>query len=217
MKVYLGKTCSKKLIERLNGLGWREITQTKEVPPKRTPFALDNNAFGAWKNNTPWDPEAFKRGVMDCVRRKLTPDFVVVPDIVAAGRASLDFSLSWVPWLRGFAPLYLAVQDGMFLDEVASILDNFDGVFVGGSLEWKIDAGFWWVSLAHARGMQCHVGRISGRARVRLVKSWGADSIDSCVPLWSTENLEAVIKGLEDPPIAFGPAPPEWFLSTGGF
>lgn len=71
-----------------------------------------------------------------------------------------------------------------------------------------------WVTLAHALGKPCHVGRISGRARVCLVKSWGADSIDSCVPLWSEENLQAVINGLNDPPVEFDLVPAEFFLRS---
>lgn len=212
--MYLGKTNSKELVARLNSWGWREMTQPREVPPRRQPFALDNYAFACWKNNKPWDAEGFKRGVAECERRKLVPDFVVVPDIVTGGWSSLAFSLSWVEYLRGFAPLYLAVQDGMTLDGIAPHLERFDGVwvFVGGSLMWKLASGFWWVSLAHAYGKPCHVGRISGRERTRLVKSWGADSIDSCVPLWSEENLQAVVKGLTDPPVEFDVGHVEHFL-----
>lgn len=213
--MYLGKTNSKELIKRLNGLGWREMTQPREVPPRRTPFALDNYAFTCWKNNLPWDAEGFKRGLSKCWERKLVPDFVVVPDIVAGGSSSLEFSLSWVSYLKGFAPMYLAVQDGMALDEVTPHLGLFDGIFVGGTVPWKMASGFWWTSLAHAVGKPCHIGRISGRERTRLVKSWGSDSIDSCVPLWSTDNLEAVIKGLEDPPVEFHVEDPEQFLLGG--
>lgn len=212
MKVYLGHTSSKELIIRLNKLGWREMCQPREVPPKRTPFALDNYAFACFKNNLPWNAEGFMRGVEKCWAKKLTPDFVVVPDIVAGGEASLHFSLTWLQYLRGFAPLYLAVQDGMTLDFVGPYLDQFDGIFVGGTLPWKLASGFWWVALAHAIGKPCHVGRISGRARTCLVKSWGADSIDSCVPLWSAENLEAVVNGLKDPPAEFEITPAEQFL-----
>ncbi len=200
--------------KQLNELGWGEMTQPREVPPRRKPFALDNYAFACWKNNKPWDAEAFKRGVEQCQKRKIVPEFVVVPDIVAGGMKSLEFSLSWTEYLRGFAPLYLAVQDGMCLDQITPHLRLFDGVFVGGTKEWKMASGFWWVSIAHAHGLPCHVGRISGREKVRLVKSWGADSIDSCVPLWSQDNLMAVVKGLSDPPVEYDTGHVEHFLSV---
>lgn len=212
--MYVGHTNSRALCAQLNELGWGEMDQPRELPPRRFPFALDNYAFASWKNNKPWDAESFKRGVELCYRKKFKPDFVVVPDIVAGGQQSLEQSITWVPWLRGFAPLYLAVQDGMCLDLISSYLHLFDGLFVGGTKDWKLASGFWWVSLAHGAQKPCHVGRISGRRDVRLVKSWGTDSIDSCVPLWSQENLQAVVKGLADPPIDFDPGHVEHFLTA---
>lgn len=214
MKMYAGQARGQELIKQLNGFGWGEMTQPRELPPRRKPFVLDNYAFALWKNNRPWDADGFRRGVDLCVKRKLKPEFVVVPDIVAGGLKSLEFSLAWVDELRGFAPLYLAVQDGMCLDEVTPHTHLFDGLFVGGTKEWKMASGFWWVSIAHTAGIPCHVGRISGREKTRLVKSWGADSIDSCVPLWSQENLMAVVKGLEDPPVLFDVGHVEHFIST---
>lgn len=38
-------------------------------------------------------------------------------------------------------------------------------------------------------------------------------SIDSCVPLWSTENRRAVLLGLADPPAEFEPPDVEQFLT----
>lgn len=213
VKVYVGQTRSRELVKTLTGLGWGEMTQPKEVPPRRQPFALDNYAFACFKNNKPWDAEAFKRGVGECQKRKQTPDFVVSPDIVGGGWASLERSLEWQSWLKGFAPVYLAVQDGMTLDGVAPHLGLFDGIFVGGTVPWKLTSGYWWAALAHGRGLPCHVGRISGRYNTRLVKSWPADSIDSCVPLWSTENRQAVVEGLADPPMDFDPPEVEQFMT----
>lgn len=199
MLVYVGQTRSRLLIEELRTYGWGEMTTGNEVPPRREPWAMDNGAFGAWKAKKPWNEARFVRAVEFCVERRLRPDFVVVPDKVAGGVESLEISLSWVPRLRGFAPMYLAVQDGMQLTDVSPVLRHFDGLFVGGGLEWKTATSWWWVALAHGAGRPCHVGRVSGRRRVRWARSIGADSIDSCVPLWSKENRFAVLKGLADP------------------
>lgn len=83
-----------------------------------------------------------------------------------------------------------------------------------GRLPWKLASGWWWTRLAHAMGKPCHIGRISGRERVRLVKSWGADSIDSCVPLWSADNRLQVLRGLADPPMDFDPPDSTWGVIT---
>lgn len=212
MKVYLGQTRSGALIRKLNSLGFGEMTQPKEVPPRRRPFALDNYAFACFKNDVPWRADIFMEACDECYRARDIPDFVVVPDMVARGLESLQFSVSWLKFLNGFAPKYLAVQDGMVISDVTPHLKDFDGLFVGGSSEWKMESGFWWVSLAHALGKPCHIGRISGRKRTRLVKSWGADSIDSCVPLWSEDNLNAVLYGLQDPVDRFVPVNPEFLV-----
>lgn len=214
MKVYVGQARGKELIDVLKALGWGEMTQPKELPARRRPFALDNYAYASYAANKPWSEPAFIAALEYCVNRKTFPDFVVAPDIVMGGWKSLEFSLAWMERLNDFpAPVYLAVQDGMTIDGIVRHLHAFDGLFVGGSAAWKIMSGFWWVSLAHAVGKPCHVGRISGRERVRLVKSWGADSIDSCVPLWSKDNREAVVKGLADPPIEFEIPDPAQFMT----
>jgi hypothetical protein len=67
----------------------------------------------------------------------------------------------------------------------------FDGIFVGGTLGWKLRTGDAWVRFAHARGLPVHVGRVGTARRVGWARRIGADSIDSCLPLWSRENLEA--------------------------
>jgi hypothetical protein len=127
------------------------------------------------------------------------PDFAVVPDIVAGGMRSLDFSLGWVDRLRGVAPLYLAVQDGMAAADVVPVARHFAGLFVGGTLPWKIRTGGEWVTLAHRLGLPCHVGRVGTFRRVLWAKRIGADSIDSCLPLWSRANLATFRAALDDP------------------
>lgn len=75
---------------------------------------------------------------------------------------------------------------------------GFSGIFVGGSLPWKLETGAQWVREAHARHLPCHIGRVGTAKRVRWAKASGADSIDSCLPLWSEENLIAFLRALGD-------------------
>ena len=174
-----------------------ECTCRGELPPRRRPWFFDNGAFRDWKAGEPFDSEAFQLDVERMRRERLEPDFVVAPDVVGGGLASLDYSLSWIDRLAGFR-VYLAVQDGMRPGDVAPHLDRFSGIFVGGTLEWKLETAREWADFAHVHGLPCHVGRVGRvrsnrrvgpRATVGWAREIGADSIDSSEPLWSNEKL----------------------------
>ena len=155
---------------------------------------LDNAAFKAHTAGKPFDAERFMGAVDAC--RNDPPAFVVAPDVVAGGDASRVFSLSWLERLRPLAPVYLVTQDGMNPDAVSGALFAFSGLFVGGSLGWKIRTGEQWVRLAHRHGKPCHIGRVGTPRRVKWAQRIGADSIDSCLPLWSEAQLRRFLDAL---------------------
>ena len=195
MKVYVGQTRSRALIAELVALGIGEITQRHEVPPRRTPWALDNGAFGDWRAQRPFDAAQFRNAIARA-RALSRPDFVVVPDLVAQGRDSLALSLKWRDECADVAPPYLVVQDGMTDDDVAEVIERFDGLFVGGTLPWKLSTGAAWVRLAHAHGRRCHVGRVGTAKRVAWAKRINADSIDSSLPLWSRSKMTGFVAAI---------------------
>lgn len=196
-KVYVGQTRSAKLIRRLWSEGIGECTVRGELPPRRYPWFFDNGAFGDWRAERPFDEAQFCEDIEAIRKCAAPPDFVVLPDIVAGGLESLAFSMSWVGRLQGFA-LYLAVQDGMTPADLPHIggRSNIHGLFVGGTLGWKIRTGADWCAAARARGVACHVGRVGTETRIGWARRIGATSIDSALPLWSEENLERFLRGL---------------------
>lgn len=183
----MGQTRSSALIRRLEEEGLGECVCPEEWPPRRRPFFLDNGAFRAWRAGRPFDEVAFTR----TLALAAGADFVVAPDVVAGGAASLDLSRSWLHRLDG--RVYLAVQDGM---DPGVDLAGFDGVFVGGTLPWKLARGAEWVEAAHRAGRPCHIGRVGTPRRVAWARAIGADSIDSCLPLWSSGQLESFLAAL---------------------
>jgi len=196
MRVYIGQTRARALTERLIGFGFGEMTVRNEVPPRRTPWVLDNGAFKDWTSGAKFDEAKFAAALERAKHVEPPPDFVVAPDIVAGGAESLAFSRSWLPrCLELGVPVYLVMQDGMTEQSVLEGLDGFSGIFVGGSLPWKLRTGERWCEFAHLHGMPCHIGRMGTEARVRAAKRWGADSIDSCLPLWSEDNLQRFLAG----------------------
>lgn len=201
MMAYVGQARGSRLIATLQALGLGECTTREEVPPRRTPWFFDNGAFKDFTAGVAFQTARYERALDRLSSTPgLRPDFVVVPDIVAGGLESLRFSASWAERLSWLGlPLYLVVQDGMTERDVAGALDSYAGVFVGGSLDWKLRTARQWADFAHLHGRQCHVGRMGTRERVRAARRWGVDSIDSSLPLWSADNLARFVAGFSDP------------------
>lgn len=207
LKAYVGQTRSgpgsatAKWFPELETLGVGEMTVRGELPNRRSPWAFDNGAYRDFTAGMPFDVRGFERDLDYLhLHSRTSPDFIVCPDIVAGGLASLDFSLSWVARLRHLAPAYLAVQDGMTEAEVAPVLAEFGGLFVGGTSEWKFGTGGQWAQLARDRGLPLHVGRVSSLRRIRWAYRIGATSIDSCQP-WRrpATEMKRFLRGLRAP------------------
>lgn len=173
MKIYLsiggGKKINRFVVE--NNLGWC-ISPTAQMNPKGKPFFLDNGAFKAWEKKEPWNETAFKV----LVSKYPGYDFVIAPDIVCGGIASLRQSLKYLGEIPG--PMYLAVQDGMNQQLIRPYVESFDGLFVGGSLGWKFKTALDWANLAHFYGKKCHVGRVNQYEGLRFMHFCGVDSVD---------------------------------------
>ena len=198
IRAYVGQTRSAKLMARLTREGIGEVTQRGECPPRRSPGFFDNGAFGDHRAGRPFDAAQY-RADLETLGAAGTPlDFLVAPDRVAGGLDSLRMSLAWVPRLHALGPLYLVVQDGMELDDVRSALDPFAGIFLGGSLAWRLATARAWSDLAHAHGRRFHIGRAGTARKARWARRMGADSLDSCVPLFSDDNLRRWLAALKD-------------------
>lgn len=187
MEAYASRTGTKRNLAALEAAGWRLMVSAKgRLCAHGFGYALDNGAWTAHQRGEPFDEAAFGVAV-DCMGADA--DFIVAPDIVAGGLASLDYSVSWVPRLAGL-PLYLAVQDGMRQRDVEPVLELFVGVFVGGTTEWKERTMRTWAQLARRHGLRCHVGRVNTARRIRLCSAAGAHSFDGSGPSRFSKELQ---------------------------
>jgi len=166
-------------------------------------YFVDNGAFSCWKNKVPFDDTAFLKTLEFVASiEEAPPTFVVVPDKVAEGLKSLDFSLCWLERLKREFPNFryaLALQDGMKPKHIEPVVHQFDWLFVGGTTEWKIRWGEFWVKFAHSHNKKCHIGRVGTARRVRWARRIGADSIDSALPLFSLAKWERFKRALTQP------------------
>ena len=172
----------------LEVLGWGRMWVNRPVNPYvGERWAFDNAAFIAWSNERAWDESAYLRR-LDAAYAVGRPMFAVVPDKVACGLESLDFSIGWLDRLPADWPWYLAVQDGMTPQDVSPILDRFDGLFLGGSDAFKSQAWLW-CEFAHQHGKQFHYGRCGTLRKLDIASKLRADSIDSSFPLWTDRRF----------------------------
>lgn len=201
MMAYCGQTRSLELIADLEALGIGECTQRGELPPRRSRWFHDCRTFADWRAGRQFNGVQWMRDQWRIRDRGLRPDFAVVPDMIAAGLASLELSARERPFVAPGVPAYLVVQESMTPELVAAWLDEqpdpYHGLFVGGAkIAWKIETGPAWVRAAHARGMRCHLGRCGPPDRVRWARSVGFDSIDSSLPLRSRPQMDAFLDAL---------------------
>lgn len=162
-----------------HGWGNVHLANAFRYPKKDISWILDNGAYSCWVNNTKFDERAFEDALIKVEKCISRPDFIVVPDIVAGGMQSLYFSLGWIHKIPAGSPAYLAVQDGMTVRDVLDYIDLFDGLFVGGTLKWKLKTAKTWVDIAHSQNKKCHIGKVGTFRRLVWAKNIGADSIDS--------------------------------------
>jgi hypothetical protein len=193
MMAYASRTGTRRNLALLRARGWGLIVSATGV--HRTEgferYAIDNGAWTAHALGTPWDEGKFRQLV---AALGAAADFVVAPDIVAGGLASLRRSEAWLPELDGVGFRRLVpVQDGMQPTDVAPLLGPDVGVFVGGTTDWKLRTLPTWGALARERAAYLHVGRVNSARRIRLCAQAGADSFDGS----SGSRFAVTIPGLD--------------------
>lgn len=174
---YASRTGTRRNLAALRGAGWRLLISATGVHrDEGFRFAIDNGAWTAHQQRRPFDTDAFLRLLASHGARA---DWVVVPDIVQGGRASLALSLAWLPIVLDMAPVaLLAVQDGMTDDDVGHLLGPRVGLFVGGSTEFKLSTMAAWAALGRSAAAWVHVGRVNTARRIHQCGLAGVQSFD---------------------------------------
>lgn len=191
--VLVGETRSHKNVKQLEQLGWgRLFLHRHPTPYNYERWGFDNGAFMAWRNHKPFPEQEFTERLKVALATPATPYLAVTPDIVANGCESLQFSLQWRTKLPRDWPWYLAVQDGMTIEDVEPHLHLFAGLFLGGTDDFKCTAEQW-CALAHKHQLKFHYGRCGTPAKLLHACDVKADSLDSAFPLWSDERMQGFV------------------------
>lgn len=163
-------------LEALRARGWRLVVSPTGVQSTEGfRYGLDNGAWTAYQQHTQWDADRFHRAAL---RFGTTADWIVAPDIVAGGIASLRLSLSWLSRLDFCQCMLIAVQDGIEPADVRPYLGCGVGLFVGGTTRWKESSLSRWGNLAATTGCYLHVGRVNTMRRISICAQVQAHSFD---------------------------------------
>jgi len=173
---YASRTGTRRNLDALRAAGWRLLVTPACIRTEGMRYALDNGAWSAYRRGVAWDPDPF----LDAVRQLGSgADFVVLPDIVGAGAASIRRSRTWLPFLCGYTRLVLVpVQDGVDPADVVPLLGENVGLFIGGTTAWKLDTLGYWGGVAAKIGCYLHVGRVNTQRRIARCHAAGAQSFD---------------------------------------
>lgn len=141
-------------------------------PYKFMPFGLDNGRYASTTKGFAWDEEAFL-GMLDRVSESaITPEWLLVPDVVGDRDETLREWDKWQPRLCKYGwPLAFAVQDGM---EPEDVPDEAYVVFVGGTTDWKRQTIHLWCESS----ARVHVGRINTERWLWYCYEHGVESCD---------------------------------------
>ena len=177
---YATATSTRRNVHHLHRAGWRFLISAaypsymSQVRGWR--YCLDNGAWTYHQRGQAFNDDAFRRAVD---RYGSGADFVLAPDIVGAGHASLEMSLRWLPWLRHRTRrVLIPVQDGVVPDDLCGVTDERVGIAIGGSTAWKVAQlmDTRWRDVAPDAWI--HVLRVNSARRIKYATLAGADSFD---------------------------------------
>jgi hypothetical protein len=193
-----GEIRSIELVKVLQRFGWgRMFIENKPSPYPGERWGFDNGAYRDFVRNRCFDEKGFMRRFERAYKEPLKPFMAVIPDIVAGGMASFDYSASWLNRLPADWPWYLAVQNGMEVEAVKSLLPTVAGIFLGGDEEFKGSTGHEWSSIAKQYGKMYHYARCGTGRKIRHAYCIGADSVDSVAPIWIPRCQSLIARAME--------------------
>lgn len=178
---YASRTGTKRNLRALLAAGWGLLVSRAGV--WRTEgfanWVADNGAWADFQAGRAFDEDAFERFLSWVEQQPIPPRWIVLPDIVAGGLASLEMSKRYMNRCLSIAPMVLiAVQDGMTPEDLRPLVGPSVGIFLGGSTEWKIATMKMWGDFCAELGIYYHVARVNTRNRMMMAHAAGADSVD---------------------------------------
>jgi len=139
---------------------------------KWMPFALDNGAYSAWRDNKKWDESAWIEMLQHVKMSGLRPMWAAVPDAVGDRGRTLENWDKYNGEIKRFGwPLAFCAQDGMGVEDVPR---DANVIFVGGTDRWKLPNLSVWTK----HFPRVHCARINGVKKIEACERLGCESVD---------------------------------------
>jgi len=195
MQILFGDTRKKEFLQIMKRLHIGRMCITmKPQPYENEKWGFDNGAFAYYLNGLKFNENEYLHRFEQAYNLDCKPYMAVLPDIVAGGEQSLDFSLEWLERLPNDWDWYLAVQDEMSIVSLENILpDNrIKGILLGGTNKFKGNLGLVFKKLSEQYNKKFHFGRAGTLRRIQFALELGCDSLDSSFPLWTQERFNTI-------------------------
>ena len=155
-------------------------------------FAIDNGAFSGFP-----EVDFFKLLKREESNRESCL-FVCCPDVVAAGRRTMEIWKHYRIRLQGWRLAFVA-QDGV--EDLEIPWDEIDALFIGGGDPWKDSkAAQDLVKTAKILGKHSHIGRVNTIKRFKLFSDIGADTCDGSGVAMYDHMLQDISDALNEAP-----------------
>lgn len=153
-------------------LGWLMGPRHWKKPLEHVPYALDNDAFTAWKEGEKFDTDAWLRMIDKAFCHPIKPMWALVPDVVGNRDGTLEmWSRHWRTVFDAGFELAFAVQDGMTFVDVPA---DASVIFIGGTTLWKWRSASQWCR----NFARVHIGRVNSLEKLWIAQRVGAESCD---------------------------------------
>jgi len=178
---YASRSGTRRNLEALRQRGWGLLVsragEWRTEGFKR--WAADNGAWSDHQKGRAFDEDEYERFLNWVEAQETVPDWLVLPDVVAGGTASLELSARYRNRCAAVASLVLiAFQDGLTTEDLAPFVGPRTGIFLGGSTPWKLGTMRYWGEFCAERRLHYHVARVNTTKRMSLAVWSGADSVD---------------------------------------
>ncbi len=180
MLCYASRTGTARNLFLMWKAGWRLLVSAGGVwRTEGFPSCGNNGVWASTQQNLPFQEEQYERFLEKMASEGWKPDFLILPDIIADGRRSLELSIRWMNRCASASDLVLIpVQDGIEPEDLEHLVNERVGIFLGGSTEWKIKEMGKWGAFCRRKRCWYHVGRVNTGERFRAALDAGADSTD---------------------------------------